>query len=152
MALWKAEHTSNSFLGIEMLVYLLQEEAHTTIFCTGINPKTTYTIYQYIGMTVGTMLHWYRLRSQGKYHIAGIVNDAIPSISPTDKYSLKLYNDYIELEKDFDYKEYKKMEIRPFKSKTYIRKRYFEHPVYAYKVYGVVNQDNMVTAIIVLGI
>ena len=152
LALWKAENTSDSFLGIKMLVYLLQEEEHTTVFCTGINPKTTYTIYQYLGMTVGTMLHWYRLRSQEKYYIAGIVNDIIPPISQIDKYSLKLYNDFTELENDFDYKEYEKMVKRPFKSKTYIKKRYFEHPVYEYKVYGVINETDKATAIIVLRI
>lgn len=152
LALWKAEHTNSSILGIEMLVYLLQEEAHTTIFCTGINPKTTYTVYQYLGMTVGTMLHWYRLGKPEKYYIADIVDNTIPMIDQVDEYSLKLYHDVVELEKDFDFEEYSEKGKRPIKSKSYIQKRYFEHPVYDYKVFGVINQNNKAKTIIVLRI
>lgn len=149
LALWKAEHVSG-FLGIEMLVFLLQNENHRTVFCTGINPETTYSIYRYLGLTVGVMTQWYRLKSQGKYSIAGITNDTIPEFSVTKRFVLKRYWQFEETEKDFDYGAYRQSGARPYKSPAYIKKRYFEHPVYHYMIYGAADREGRVEVLIVL--
>ncbi len=152
LALWKANHMNSSFLGIEMLTYLLKEEPHDTAICLGINPDTTAKIYEFYGMTVDQMSQWYRIRKVEKYKIAKIENSIIPIYSKGCKCVLNLYKDFTELEKSFDYEKYEKSGLKPFKSKIYLKKRYFVHPTYDYKVYGVVCEDSGVVAVIVFRI
>lgn len=153
LALWKANQCDDKpFLGIELLMFLMKEETYGNIVCPGINLRTTSKIYQYMGMTVGTMEQWYRLRNVDKFHIAKITNNSIPSYLNTQENKLVQYTDFLELEKVFDFNEYKKSGSKPYKSENYFVKRYYNHPAYDYKVLGVIDKTGKASAIIVLRI
>lgn len=151
LALWKAiPYKGHTFLGLELFDFLIENQDYRCILCTGINMKTTAKIYQYLGMETGVMKQWYRLRHLDKYHIAKVENDYIPKVENKRKFMLSICDGFDELEKVFDFDAYKRGGYKPYKSKRYLKKRYFSHPVYDYKVFRVVNSINITIAILVL--
>lgn len=134
LALWKANH-AKTFLGIKLLMFLMKEVPHRNIVCPGINLKTTAKIYQQFGMYVDTMRQWYRLRELSSYGVARIVSGEIPEYR-SEQFELERITTYEEMEKKFDFSNYAKEFSVPYKSANYIKKRYFNHPVYEYLVYG----------------
>ena len=149
LALWKANQ-EQQFLGIRLMSYLAKEIPHKNIVCTGINMETTSKIYTRMGMKIGTMTQWYRLTPRNEYKVAVVVNKEIPCVQPSI-YSLQRVKDFVQIEAAFDFFKYKDNTI-PYKSKEYIKKRYFEHPIYQYQTYEVREKDADISALIVLRI
>ncbi len=149
LALWKANQ-EQQFLGIRLMSYLIKEIPHKNIVCTGINMETTSKIYARMGMKIGTMTQWYRLAPRNEYKVAVVINKEIPCVRPSI-YSLQLINDFAQIESVFDFNIYKENGI-PYKSKEYVKKRYFEHPIYQYLLYEVREKDGNIIALIVLRI
>lgn len=140
LALWKANPITG-FLGVKLIKYLMENEPHRTIVCPGINLDTTKKIYEYLGMTVGTMKQWYRLAKKDSYKIARIVNNEIP-LYETKAMDVKLIklDSVKELEAAFDFENSAYLKGVPYKSLQYIQKRYYDHPMYDYIVYAL--KDN----------
>lgn len=133
LALWKA-NPSTGFLGVRLIRYLMDEEPHREIVCPGINLKTTSKIYELLGMHVGTMTQWYRLSKRESYVIAKVIDDRIPTYHTSEKRIVfERINDFESLEASISYNNssFYKEEV-PFKSLSYINKRYFKHPRYNY--------------------
>ncbi len=149
LALWKANQ-EQQFLGIRLMSHLIKEIPHKNIVCTGINMETTSKIYERMGMNIGTMTQWYRLTSRKEYKVAVVMNTEIPYVQPS-VCSLQLIKDFSQVESVFDFMQSKENNI-PYKSKEYVRKRYYEHPIYQYLVYGVKEKDGNISALIVLRI
>ena len=147
LSLWKANST-NAFLGIKLLMFLMEEVPHRNIVCPGINLKTTAKIYERFGMYVDTMRQWYRLRKLPSYTIARIASNEIPGYNG-EQYEPVRVTAFEETERKFDFSGYKKENSVPHKSADYIRKRYFDHPSYEYLVYGI-GKGNLFDALIVL--
>lgn len=148
LALWKAIHTEDPFLGVKLLRYLIDNGDARIVSSVGINKKTI-GIYKYLGYFVGKMKHWYRLNNKEEYLIAKIEEKIISEFGLESQYYLEKYRDFDEVENNFDFELYAKSGVKPFKEKSYIKKRYFEHPIYKYDVYGVRDEDNLVKSIIV---
>ncbi|SEQ40567.1 hypothetical protein [Butyrivibrio sp. TB] len=144
LALWKA-NPSTGFLGIKLIQYLINNEPHREIVCPGINPETTSKIYAYVGMQVSTMSHWYRLARRDAYNIAKITTPPITEFVK-GKSSVKLVPIDETLENVgksiFD----KSVQI-PYKSRSYLLWRYFNHPQYVYKVFASVNDNEDIKAL-----
>lgn len=147
LALWKARH-SESFLGIRLILFLKKQEKHRNIVCTGINLKTTSKIYKQLGMKVGVMKQWYRLRKGINYRVAKINNEEIPG-TDSGNCELELLSEKSEL-KNLDIFGRLNETSVPFKSPGYFEKRYFDHPVYKYLAYVVKNGCASTAGLIVL--
>lgn len=148
LALWKANHEQN-FVGIRLIAYLTKKVPHRNIVCTGINLETTSKIYERMGMKIGTMTQWYRLAPRNEYKIAIVVQKEIPYVK-TSEYSLQFINEFTEIETSFAFLNDR--ESIPYKSAEYVKKRYFEHPIYQYLIYGVRDKDSNISTLIVLRI
>ena len=149
-SMWKAQEGSG-FLGIKMLLYLLDECPHRVLFSPGINIKTSEQIYRRMGILTGTMKQWYRLRDISDYKIATISVKTIPRRSSQINGNFIRYQTFSDLLSTFNYDKYVTKDMIPYKSRIYFEKRYFQHPSYQYLVYGV-ERDGEVRAVIVLRI
>lgn len=139
LALWKAKE-GTAFLGVRLLMYLLKEEPHRHIFCNGINVATSEGIYHRLGIKIGKLKQWYRLRPIDEYKIAKVVDDTIPNISQSDEISLIEIDNFKQLADIASDNMFKQKNV-PFKSAGYIEKRYFNHPSYEYKVYALLAEN-----------
>lgn len=136
LALWKVEKSDDAMLGINMLMFLINNVDARIVSCPGINRKTR-GIYEYLGYYTGKMKHWYRLNKKDSYKIADIKNSLIPNTKDYEDYMLTKIETFNDLEKNFDLDSREKEFCVPFKENEYIKKRYFEHPMYKYDVYSV---------------
>lgn len=145
LALWKANHTSDSLLGMKLLDYFTKNGDVNIVACVGINPKTTIPLYEYLGYTTGKMKHWYRLNPNCDYKIAVIKDKKIPPL----KNLLANYKEFLTFEEmttSMDMEKYKNSSPKPYKENWYIKKRYFDHPVYKYHAFGILKDDGKVHA------
>lgn len=148
-SMWYAAPGCN-FLGIKLLLFVMENEKCRTLFSPGINVKSSGGIYRRMNIKTGVMNQWYRLKKQKSYAIAKIVDDSIPEFQNAKTLNLSFYKTMKELEEDFDFSRAVCKEMVPYKSPSYIERRYFAHPSYEYKVFGVKNGEETATAIIVL--
>lgn len=142
LALWKANSTNNPTLGMELLVYLKENVKMKNLACIGINKKT-YGIYKYLGFNVGKMTQWYRLNKSSDYKVSVIEDETIP-VGCCEKYEFRRYRQWDDLLCDFDFNIYYENIPKPLKEDWYIKKRYFEHPIFKYEIYGYINKLNKV--------
>lgn len=146
--MWKANHTAHSSLGLELFKYLTDNGDIRMIASPGSNPKLK-GLYKYFGYQFGKMLHWYRLRPQKTYQIARIVDSEIPIVNNST--SFLFLNSWEALKSNFDFSNYKR-ETKPYKEAWYIKKRYFNHPIYNYDVYGLYDQSEKCSLLMIFRI
>lgn len=150
LALWRAKDGAG-FLGLQLLIFLMEDDSHRNVFCNGINLKTTALIYERLGYTVTKLNQWYRLLPDMNYKIAKITDSVIPTVDGNNDFSLVRVDSFEDFNADtsdemFSEKSY------PYKSRQYISKRYFNHPAYDYLVYKVVDIDGVANSTIVFRI
>lgn len=135
--MWKVKNNDKPFLGVQLLEYLINNCDVRIASSPGINQKTI-PIYEYLGYTVGKLKHYYRLNKCSEYKIAQIHDDRILTQEKQDiHYSLLPIHHMKELMDIFNFEEYKSRNPKPYKEPWYIEKRYFNHPIYTYKVFGI---------------
>ena len=139
--MWKANHTAESSLGLKLFKFLMDNGDIRVIASPGSNPKLK-GLYGYLGYHFGKMTQWYRLQDKNKYSIAKITNPEIPDVKNAVTYMV--ISSWNDVEENFDFEHYGK-NIKPYKEDWYIKKRYFEHPIYDYIVYGVKGYYNKVS-------
>lgn len=143
--MWKANHTAHSSLGLELFKYLKDNGDVRIMASPGSNPKLK-GLYRYLGYGFGKMIQWYRLRPQEDYHIAKISNPDIPEVaSQTDYISLDTWDMLVDF---FDFNRYGK-DNKPYKEPWYIKKRYYDHPIYDYDVYGIRDQSGKIPLLMI---
>ena len=140
LALWKSKSSINPFLGVELLEYLENALGANKISCNGINLKTTKVLYEFMGFRIDYLKHYYRLANQDEYQIASITNKYRLPCANHKEYELVPIECFEKLEEVFQLDYDKQQEVRPQKGLQYIEHRFFNHPVYQYKVYGI--KDN----------
>ena len=149
LALWKA-NPNTGFLGVKLIQYLIKNEPHREIVCPGVNPDTTSKIYGYVGMKVVTMSQWYRLASDRSYSIAKVEDERIPGhYDDGCNWKVKLIDSEEQLVYAYNRLQAYGREHVPFKSISYILKRYFEHPIYKYQLYTLCDEHDDISALIV---
>lgn len=146
--MWKVNHSADPILGIKILQYLLDNGDVRIAASPGIG-KNTIGIYRFLDYYVGKMTQWYRLARQSEYKIAHIENDEIPKVTGK-QFSFVEFRTFAELEKKFDFQEYKERNPKPYKEKWYFEKRYFQHPVYQYRIFGIADDEEAVRAVFVV--
>lgn len=148
--LWKVKPRSGDpMLGMTLLTNLVNEFGFRIVSTVGANPKTL-PLYEFLGYQTGQLKHYVILNKHlSTYSIVKPSEDARSAGSPTLSGSRRLisYETYDALSADFNPERYKNN--IPYKSPWYISKRYFNHPFYTYKVFGIGDANGAVNSIVV---
>ncbi len=133
---WKAlSNKEHPMLGIELFDFLRKSKDYNVLLSPGINVKSI-GIYKYLGIYTGYLRQFVLINDKiKKFKIAKILDKKYlqqVQFIENNEYNLKQLS---EKEVLFDFKKYK--ETIPYKDESYFIKRYFDHPIYKYDVYGV---------------
>lgn len=144
--MWRCLPTNKVMLGIEIDRYMrtfLNQRLH---FGVGSNPNTTVKIAKrYYKDVIGKLDHFYRLNDV-VYKIAYIKNKTIIQQKNLTK-KLSLVQSYKELSSILLEEQLKN--YYPYKDLKYIWHRYFEHPIYQYDVWNIVDKNVQTHSILV---
>ncbi len=136
-ALWKVIPCNYFMLGKSIREALLELTKCRYISSPGINMNTSGRVLSMYGQHVEKMDHYYRIRDLEEYRIA-VIGDKTIQKADSGKAGARL--EYVSSFEEMDgylSEEYLKTKV-PYKDKVYLRNRYFEHPVYKYDVYAIV--------------
>lgn len=145
------KQSKTPYLGLETMKTMLRLTSPKTYCGIGTNPKTMLPLVKkYFKRHVGLMDHFYILNSNIKiFKIAKIIYKSYlgKKINKNNQLILKEINDFKFLKNNFNFKKnYKNF---PIKNISFIRKRYFEHPIYNYLCYGIFNEKlNLISFLI----
>jgi hypothetical protein len=145
--MWKSSKNSKDpMLGILLLNYL-KKQGYRTIISSGIQFDTK-KIYDYLGYSTGKMDHFFF----PNINIKNPVIATYPKNIMLKKKFKKNKNYFIDkidseiLRKKFPFKVYKSK--IPFKDWEYFNDRYFLHPFFNYKMYGIFFKKKLVSILI----
>lgn len=144
-SVWKTVKSSNPVLGIELENYMFGQIQSRYNCSAGLSSKAS-RIYKMMGMTPAVMDHYYRLADIEEYKIAKIKNRIIPQAEDTGYY-LEAVHKVEEMKEVIS--EEALAECIMSKDYAYIQKRYFDHPVYRYDIWKIVNQDGTPASILI---
>lgn len=145
--MWKVIKTDSPILGVELLKFMIDNSKCRIAMSLGIN-KNTVPIYKWLGYSTGKLKHFYRIGNQEKLKLARYSKREEVQITELIQYELREINDFEQLANRFSFDEYKNLKTKPYKSKEYIERRYFNHPIYKYKVYGIEDKEKIETFIV----
>lgn len=136
--IWKVvKNNKNPVLGIQLLQFLQKNHRIGIVCSVGINEKTI-AIYKYLGMYTGTLKHYaiinYSIKEFAIAKFNGVIETTALNKPIFPEYEVRLMKDKNEI---FTFNNTKKS--FPYKNSEYLNKRYFEHPIYKYEVFGVYN-------------
>lgn len=146
--MWKvSRNTSNPVLGIHLLQYL-KAQGHRMVMSLGINHKTI-GIYHYLGYATGSMNHHFLPNKT-------LRSFKMSKIPPEEAYIKRhfLRSQDVTLSVitwkniPIDFFSREICDIQPKKDLDYVRRRYFEHPIFRYVVYGVYRDNRLVTLLV----
>ena len=146
LAMWKAvRHDNHPMLGVELLEYLRSSNKYNRLTCPGINIKVI-PIYNYLGFYTDYLHQYVMINTNLKnFNILKIKDTKCPiklDFIKNKKYSFKK----IEINQlNFDFND---GDCIPHKDKAYFIKKYYNHPVYTYTVFGIYNEE-VTTSLIV---
>ncbi len=139
--------TKHPMLGLELFEFLKNKGEYNILFSLGINNKTI-GIYNYLGFYTNHLRQYVLINHQfKKFNILKIYNDKLLKtikFIENNKYYISELN---EKDLDFDFDVYK--DNIPFKDKDFFIKRYFNHPIYKYIVYGIYKHDILKSLIVI---
>jgi hypothetical protein len=143
-ALWKVIKTSNPMLGIGILEFLNENSECRSFSSLGIAKKTI-PIYDFLRYKTGKLNHYYRLNNQDNFQIALVKKKVILEFDKNDNYSLQPLDNFQTVMPILNaIKDETKV---PYKDNWYFEKRYFNHPIYNYQVFGI--KSEKISSIIV---
>ncbi len=148
---WKVNDSKKNmtFLGVELIKRLITMFHCRTHLGIGINSNTTLPIRKIaFKEKTAKMKHYYCLNPQiEEFKIAVIkcrnyrkISDDIKKTKCIEFFSID------EIKKCFNIEA---LDTIPYKDFWYINKRFFHHPYYSYQVYGLYNDQNNITALLV---
>lgn len=132
-----ADNLSVPMCGIELMKRFHEHMTPFVEFGCGANPQTILPIYRNVfKYHTGKMEQYYIVNGEIKdFKIITIPDRKVKEI----EFSSDEQYEVVHIEKiddiDFDYEH--KYDKLPYKDKDFLNKRYFEHPVYRYDVYGI---------------
>ena len=147
--MWKVmEGNGDPFLGVKLLEYLIEEMPFRSVSTCGAN-SVTLPIYEFLRYRVGNMAHYYLLNDHVEnFRIAELPEQFIFPVKQIEDTGLQLvgFEFFDDLAQKFDFRRYQ--ETVPYKDSWYFRKRYFEHPVYSYRVFGLQTKEGINSLIV----
>lgn len=146
-----SKQSKRPFLGLDVMRKMLEITKPTTYCGIGTNPKTMLPLVKkYFNRSVGLMDHFYILNyEKKKFKICRIPKKKIlkKKIKFNNYLVLKKINNFQFLKENFNFK--KNFKNFPKKSPFYLKKRYFEHPIYNYLCFGVFNNKNKILSFLI---
>lgn len=138
-SIWKVKEGNVPLLGLELAVRLEKLVPFRYHLGIGSNPKTSIPFMKlFPGRKAGRMKHFYRLCREADFRIAQI--SYIPEQCMSGDTVREAFVDVRQItQQEFEsgYTSVSDKKDVPYKDQEYIRKRFFEHPVYHYQVYGI---------------
>ena len=137
-SIWKVKPGTMGMLGLELRKRMEILSKSRYAIGIGSNPYTTIPIIRKaLGRKTGEMKHFYMLsdRDMSDYKIAKIFYVPPMQLSENEEKTeiIPIYD--IEQLKSFFELEVRLQDI-PFKDSKYVQKRFFNHPIYEYRIYG----------------
>lgn len=144
------QKSKKPFLGIETMSAMLQITKPKTYCGIGTNFKTMIPLVKkFFKRNVGIMDHYYILNNDlKKYEIAKISKKNRSSFYRiNNQYNLQKIQNFESLNKQFNLN--KNLKYFPDKDNSFLKKRYFQHPIYNYICYGVFNNDDKLLSFLI---
>lgn len=148
-SMWKVIPGAMGMLGMEIDRRLKEYTKCRNCLVIGGNPNTTIALIKKMLKyeNIGKMQHFYCLSNRKKYHIAKVEHYEKFVENKGDIVDVVRIKDIHELEELYVISS--NDNVVPYKDLWYINHRYFEHPIYEYQVYGLLNDDNKAEALFV---
>tara|TARA_Y100000590_G_C15525396_1_gene941021 strand:+ start:5 stop:1039 length:1035 start_codon:yes stop_codon:yes gene_type:complete len=134
---------SKPFLGIATMNKMLKITKPKTYCGIGTDPKTMIPLAKnFFKRFTGKMDHYYMLNDKfSNFKIAKIKLKKKIKISSKKHFDLKKVKNFNDLNYNKYYKN--KYKYLPFKDQQYIKKRYFNHPIYKYQLFKIKKNLNI---------
>ena len=133
--------------GVELIKRQTGFTGSSGCFASGVNPKTILPIYDKLFKHKTGIMQQYYVLNTGitEYKIADIKKNLTSAYTDAG-YSLSYIETMEELKRRFEIERcYDRL---PVKSEQYFKKRYFEHPIYQYMVYEIINSNKHCVGVI----
>ena len=140
------------FLGLETMIRMLHLLKPNSYCGIGTHPITMLPLVKkYLNRYTGKLTHFYLINKRvKKFKIANLskidFSNEDYKISRLNHIYYKEIKSFNFLEKNFNFKKFQNL---PFKSKWYINKRYFEHPLYKYRFFFIKNYKTKLCSLLV---
>ncbi len=133
---WQVIKSSNPILGLELQEYMCGN-LNVRYGCgAGLSEKSV-RINELLGARITVMDHYYRLADRTDYKIAIVHDKIIPKVDETD-YALEQISSVEEMRQVVSDERLASCVLS--KDYTYIERRYFNHPVYDYHIWKIVDR------------
>lgn len=142
---WQVIKSPNPMLGIELSEYMIKQLRPRYECSAGLSKKSM-RINELYGGIPTAMDHYYRLADREDYEIAQIKNKTIPPVKDTG-YCLEQIDSVEEMKQIIT--EDMLADLIMSKDYSYITKRYFEHPVYQYDIWKVIDREKNVSSVLI---
>ncbi len=130
-------------LGEEIARYFEKNMQCYNLISVGVEKRYARTIKALGEATVDKLYHYYRLGKEREFRIAQINHYEVVSVQNTGSKLKPLpeFSDFVnQVDLEEIYKDY------PRRSPAYIEHRYYEHPYFNYKLWGIQSKDGMKSA------
>lgn len=146
--MWKVSRDSgNPVLGIQLLQFL-KAQGHRTLMSLGINHKTI-GIYRYLGYSTGSMHHHFLPnRTMRAFKIARIPTEKSQAERPFERSDSVRLRELSVADIPVDFLLRTAQDVQPGKDLGYVQRRYFNHPIYRYRVHGIERAGELATVLV----
>lgn len=146
--MWKVSRdTGNPVLGIQLLQFL-KAQGHRIVMSLGINPKTI-GIYRYLGYSTGCMDHHFLPnRKIRDFLIARIPAEVSQVELPFERSDSVCLRELSVTDIPTDFLLSAAPDVLPRKDFAYVQRRYFNHPIYRYRVHGIERDGKLATLLV----
>lgn len=142
---WQVIKSSNPILGLEIQDYMFQELNVRYGCSAGLSDKSV-RLNELFGDKIIVMDHYYRLADKEEYMIAKVKKKVIPVVENTG-YCLELIYTVDEMKQIISEEELAEQILS--KDYFYIQRRYFEHPIYHYDIWKILDKKGDARAILI---
>ena len=143
--MWRAKEGNIPFLGVELVKRMEYLTKCRYYVGTGMNPKTSLPLMKRVlHCVIGRMKQYYFLGKYNDFKIAKIINvpKSYPRIIDDKNLSVRQINSFNEIINKYDF-EKNKSNI-PYKDSKYVEKRFFQHPIYQYVIFGIYRTGKLI--------
>lgn len=145
--IWKVNEKAPALLGMELKRRIFELTGARTELGIGVNPKTAIPLLRILNYSIGKMKQYYCVSSNLDYKIAKIEYQPCKMAALGTGTVVERMNSIREVTEKFDFDSYG--DVVPYKDAWYVERRYFNHPIYEYEVYGLSHQGEKTEAILV---
>lgn len=142
---WQVIKSGNPILGMQIPEYSAKEIPARYYIGTHITEKAQ-RLERAKGSKVIPMDHYYRLNPEADYRIAVVVDKVVPEVGESS-YSLEEIFAVSEMQEVIS--EDRLLTFIPSKDYRYIKHRYFDHPVYTYRFWKIVDENGVSDAVMI---